>query len=257
MDAASSRSCRRERARADRRRITGSILDALLWLGRTGAPWRDLPERFGPWRTVATRFYRWTRSGLWERILAELRRIADAQGGIDWEVHMVDGTSVRAHRCAAGGKGGGSARRWAARRGGFGSKLHLRCDRRGRPMAFVLTPGERHEQTAFRELMRQGAVKRPGPRSAQAPAAGGRRRPRLHGRPVRDYLRRRGISAVIPQLKTEKTPRLMDWDLYRERNVVERLVGRLKEYRRIATRYDKLAASYLAFVQLAAIRMWL
>jgi transposase len=47
------------------------------------------------------------------------------------------------------------------------------------------------------------------------------------------------------------------WHLYRERNAVERLVGRLKEYRRIATRYDKLAASYLAFVQLAAIRMWL
>jgi transposase len=92
-----------------------TIIDALLWLGKTGAPWRDLPERFGPWRAVATRFYRWTRSGLWDRLLAELRRIADAAGGIDWEVHMVDGTSVRAHRCAAGGKGGGSARRWAAR----------------------------------------------------------------------------------------------------------------------------------------------
>jgi transposase len=91
------------------------ILDALLWLGRTGALWRDLPERFGAWRTVATRFYRWTRSELWERVLAGLRRTADARGGIDWDVHMVDSTSVRAHRCAAGGKGGGSARRWAAR----------------------------------------------------------------------------------------------------------------------------------------------
>jgi transposase len=55
-----------------------TIVDALLWLGRTGAPWRDLPERFGPWRTVATRFYRWTRSGLWDRLLDELRRLADA-----------------------------------------------------------------------------------------------------------------------------------------------------------------------------------
>ena len=90
------------------------VIDALLWLDKTGAPWRDLPERFGPWRSVATRFYRWTASGLWERILAELRRMADAAGSIDWEVHMVDGTSVRAHRCAAGAKGGGSARRWAA-----------------------------------------------------------------------------------------------------------------------------------------------
>jgi transposase len=89
------------------------IINALLWLAKTGAPWRDLPERFGPWRTVATRFYRWTRSGLWERILAELRRMADAKSGIDWEVHMIDGTSVRAHRCAAGAKGGSIARvRW-------------------------------------------------------------------------------------------------------------------------------------------------
>src|ERR687893_986809 len=106
-------------------------------------------------------------------------------------------------------------------------------------------------------LMGLGAVKRPG-----------RGRPKLRpraivgdkgctGRPVRDHLRRHGITAVIPQLKTEKTPRLIDRDLYRERNVIERLVGRLKEYRRIATRYDKLAASYLAFVQLAAIRIWL
>jgi hypothetical protein len=69
---------------------------------------------FGPWRSVATRFYRWTRVGLWERILAELRRIADANGGIDWEVHLVDSTSVRAHRCAASGKGGRKPRRWAA-----------------------------------------------------------------------------------------------------------------------------------------------
>ena len=124
-------------------------------------------------------------------------------------------------------------------------------------MAFVLTPGERNEKAVLPELMRQGAVKRRGPGRPKL-------RPRTvvgdrgySGRPVRDYLRRRGISPVIPQLKTEKTPRLMDWGLYRERNVVERLVGKLKEYRRIATRYDKLAASYLAFVQLAAIRLWL
>jgi transposase len=124
-------------------------------------------------------------------------------------------------------------------------------------MAFVLTPGHRHEQTAFRELISRGAVKRPGPGRPKL-------RPRAivgdrgyTGRPVRDYLAQHGISAVIPQLKTERTPRLMDWGLYRERNVIERLVGRLKEYRRVATRYDKLAASYLAFVQLAAIRMWL
>src|SRR3712207_9498228 len=124
-------------------------------------------------------------------------------------------------------------------------------------MAFVLTAGERNERTALPKVMGQGAVKRKGagrPTPRPRTVVGDRG---YTGKPSRDYLRRRRISAVIPQLKTEKTPRLMDWSLYRERNVVERLVGRLKEYRRIATRYDKLATSYLAFIQLAAIRIWL
>ncbi len=124
-------------------------------------------------------------------------------------------------------------------------------------MAFVLTAGERHEQTAFPALMARGAVKRRGPGRPKL-------RPRAligdrgyTGRRVRGYLRRHGITAVIPQLRTERTPRLMDWGLYRARNVVERLVGRLKECRRVATRYDKTTTSYLAFVHLAAIRIWL
>jgi transposase len=127
-------------------------------------------------------------------------------------------------------------------------------------MAFVLTPGERNERTALPELMARGAVRRSGrgrPRLRPRTAVGDRG---YTGSPARDFLRRRGIAAVIPQLRAEKRPRLVDWDLYRERNVVERLVGRLnrlKEYRRIATRYDKTAASYLAFVQLAAVQLWL
>jgi transposase len=91
------------------------MINALLWLAKTGAPWRDLPERYGPWRTAATRFYRWTRSGLWQRVLAELQRQGDAAGKLDWSVHMVDGTSVRAHRHAAGAKGGKRIKRSAAR----------------------------------------------------------------------------------------------------------------------------------------------
>jgi transposase len=105
--------------------------------------------------------------------------------------------------------------------------------------------------------MAAGSVKRSGPGRP-------RRRPQAlladrgyTGGPVREHLRRHGITAIIPQLSTETRPRLMDWRTYRERNAVERLVGRLKEHRRLATRYDKLATSYLAFVHLAAILLWL
>ena len=82
------------------------MLNGIVFILRTGAPWRDLPERYGPWQTVASRFYRWRRAGVWERILAHLQQQADAEGRLDWSVHCIDATTVRAHQHAAGAKGG-------------------------------------------------------------------------------------------------------------------------------------------------------
>lgn len=144
----------------------------------------------------------------------------DRPGGAHGRRHERAGAPLRRRR-----KGGRLRQAPGRSRGGFGSKLHLMCDRRGRPMALVLTPGEHHEQTASRELVRRGAVERQGPGRPKL-------RPRsvtgdkgYTGRPVRDCLRRHGMSAVIPQLRTERTPRLMARGLHRERNWVERLVG--------------------------------
>jgi transposase len=79
------------------------VLEGILWVLRTGAPWRDLPEHeFGPWQTYATRFYRWRNAGIWDRVLAELQRQDDAAGRVDWSLHHVDGTVIRAHQHAAG-----------------------------------------------------------------------------------------------------------------------------------------------------------
>ncbi len=82
------------------------VINGILWILRTGAPWRDLPERYGPWATVASRFYNWRTAGLWDRIFAQVQTQADAVGRIDWRIHYVDGTVVRAHQHAAGAKGG-------------------------------------------------------------------------------------------------------------------------------------------------------
>ena len=83
-----------------------TIINGMLWIDKTGAPWRDLPERYGPWQTVATRFYRWTKQGIWDKILAEVQKDADANGQIEWEIHFVDSSVIRAHQHAAGAKGG-------------------------------------------------------------------------------------------------------------------------------------------------------
>ena len=83
-----------------------TILHGILWLLRPGAPWRDLPERYGPWRTVASRFYRWRRAGLFPRRLETVQQPAEAAGRLDWTLHWVDSTIIRAHQHAAGAKKG-------------------------------------------------------------------------------------------------------------------------------------------------------
>ena len=72
-----------------------TIINGILWVLRTGAPWRDLPKRYGSWKTVSSRFYRWRTAGIWRQILEMLQQRADGQGKLDWSLHYVDSTVVR------------------------------------------------------------------------------------------------------------------------------------------------------------------
>ena len=238
-----------------------TILNGILWVLRTGAPWRDLPERFGPVGTVSSRFYRWRVAGVWDRVLAALQAQADARGELDWSLHFVDATIVRAHQHAAGarrtGLTGDEGEALGRSQGGFSTKMHLRAEGNGRPITAVLTGGERHEQIALEALLDKGAVRRRG-----------RGRPRLRPRRVagdkaysspsaRQKLRARRITPVIPTRRDQRPQPRFDRQAYRERNKVERLINRLKHFRRIATRYEKRSANYLAMVTLAMIMLWL
>lgn len=125
-------------------------------------------------------------------------------------------------------------------------------------MTWTLTPGQTHEVTQVAALLERGAVARPG-----------RGRPRLRpdrvvgdkgytGRTIRRYLRRRGIAAVIPRQQREPQRGVrFDRVAYRERNVVERTINRLKQHRAIATRYEKLETTYHALLTIASILLWL
>ena len=83
------------------------LIDGIRWRTRTGAPWRDVPARYGPWQTVYGLFRRWQRDGTWRRMLTQLQVQADARGLITWDV-SVDTTVVPAHQHAAGARKGGS-----------------------------------------------------------------------------------------------------------------------------------------------------
>ena len=84
------------------------MLDGVLWVLKTGAQWRDLPDRFGPWKTVYGRFARWRDDGTLDRAVAKLQRDLDRDGLIDWTAFCVDSTTVRASRAAAGARKGGA-----------------------------------------------------------------------------------------------------------------------------------------------------
>lgn len=90
------------------------IINGILWKVRTGAPWRDIPERYGSWSTIYSRFRRWRDAGVWDRILSELQAESDSEGHVDWTIHFVDTTIVRAHQNAAGAKKGGREQRLLA-----------------------------------------------------------------------------------------------------------------------------------------------
>lgn len=83
-----------------------TVINGIRWVLRTGSPWGDMPERYGKHTTVASRFYRWAKVGVWDRLLAAVQAEADHQDRLDWEVHFVDSTIVRAHQHAAGAKKG-------------------------------------------------------------------------------------------------------------------------------------------------------
>ena len=101
------------------------FIEAVLFRAKTGLPWRDLPERFGPWKSVYNRFANWARQGHWAAIFRELQYEVDDTGSI------VDGSVVRAHQDASGGKGGSNRMLWDALEGVFRPKSTRSSTRKG------------------------------------------------------------------------------------------------------------------------------
>ena len=218
--------------RVDDRRV----LNGIFWVLRSGAPWRDLPSSLSPYTTCYNRFVRWRKAGVWSRIIDALA------GAHDAAVQMIDTSIVRVHQhgaCITRNKRQSMGRS----RGGLTSKIHALVDTNGLPVRLAVTPGEAHDNRLAGKLLsrlRAGSM-------LLADDADW----------IRELAIKKGAWANIPPKCNRNKPICFSPYLYRARNLVERFFNKIKQCRRVATRYDKLAANYLAFVQLASIRLWL
>jgi len=219
------------------------VLEGALWILATGAPWRDLPARYGPWQTVYGCFRRWIADERIERAVARLLR----RQRLDNAAWCLDTTIARASRAAAGAARRHGEQGLGRSRGGLGTKLSIACDGRGVPLAVVAAPGQRHD-LRLAEATLTDAMRRAGrPRALLGDKA-------YSVAWLRNWVAARGIRPVIPTRSDQKPDARFSAQAYRRRNVVERLIGWLKESRRVATRYDKLLRVYLGFVHLAFLK---
>lgn len=215
------------------------MVAAICWIMRTGTPWRDLPETYGPWGSVYTRWRRWTAMGLWSKILRYLAR--KARGTL----RFVDCSHIKVHQHGSNPRGGQASQAIGKTKGGLNCKLAAAVDLRGRLIAGVLDCGQRHDQLAVEPLL--PLLRRCRLVADKGFDAG------TFARKL-DALR---IRICIPAKSGRREILPFHRGFYRKRHRVENFFQRIKGFRRIGTRYEKLAETFLGFVHLAAVLDWL
>lgn len=135
-----------------RQNVITTALNGMLWIARGGAPWRELPERYGPWQTVYSRFRKWKKLGVLEAIFQALTIDAD------FENISIDSTSCKVHQSANGGEKSEN-KAVGMSRGGRNTKIHTLVDGLGNPLAFILSSGGDHDSTHAVPLLQEIDIK--------------------------------------------------------------------------------------------------
>ena len=210
----------------------------MLYRLRQGSTWRAL-SIFAPHTTIYTRWKKWCETGVWEKILSTF---AQAGKGKLWSI---DGSCIKVHKHGFGGAKGTENQLIGKTKGGWNTKVHALVDINGMPIKIILGAGNRHDILSAPEL-----VKGETGRHILADKA-------YDSDEFRRLLREQGLTDCIPPKANRKDPASYHKGHYRHRHNVENFFQRIKEYRAISSRFEKLAERFLNFVQLAAILTWL
>lgn len=216
------------------------IVEGILYRLRTGCPWRDLPELFGFWNSIYQQFNRWSSKNKLLNIFKSLVQEPD----LEWE--FVDGSIVKAHQHSAGAAGEENQAIGKSVAGNT-TKIHMAVDACGLPIDFEITGGEVHDCKIAPEFI--GRI----PAADYIIADKG-----YDSEELRELIRKKSSTPIIPRKSNSIIGNTdMDWCLYKYRHLVENVFARLKHFRAIATRYDKLKRNYSSMVALACGFLWL
>ncbi|QMT45935.1 IS5 family transposase [Neisseria dentiae] len=210
------------------------FIEAILWIIRTGSPWRDLPEEFGNWKSIHKRYRRWVLADRFHDIFEELNR------DLDMEYVMIDGTIVKVHRHGQGAKGGLLNQAIGQSKGGMTTKILAMVDALGNLIDFKLMPGQRNDICGVEPLIKEKEFD-----ALLADKA-------FDADWLVEELTERGSKVVIPLRNNRKLQREHDKMMYCWRHLIENFFCKLKEFKKIAMRAEKTDQSFAANIYLAA-----
>ena len=217
-----------------------TMIEGMLYRMRVGCPWRDLPADFGCWNSIYQQFNRWSSKNKLMQIFNALVQEPD----LEWE--FIDGSIVKAHQHSAG-MSDKEAQAIGRSVAGNTTKIHMAVDALGLPIAFQLTGGEVHDAKAAPDFIKNLPV------AIYTIADKG-----YDSEEIREQIKQKSSTPVIPRKKNSKTGNAdIDWGLYKYRHLVENIFARLKQFRSIATRYDKLKRNYASMLAMACSYIWL